>query len=87
MRQHQHGTSHEQTAVEMRLQPDADGDGQWDNERAHCNVRQRQRDDEVKGRVPQRAIYPHSPDHHDIPDDRGEGDHYLHTNVESLRVR
>lgn len=83
LRQDEHRAGAQQAAVEARVDLDADGDGQGDDQRAHGDVSQGQTDDEVEGRVPQRAVQPHRPDHHHVANDGGDGDGHFHDIVES----
>lgn len=85
LREDQHRAGDQQTAVEVRLQPDADGDGEGDDQSPHCNVGQGQGHDEAEGGVPQDAVDAHRPDHHHVPDDRGDRDQHLHSDVDSQR--
>lgn len=87
LREHQHGACDQQAAVEVRFEPDADGDGQRDDQSPHRNIRQSQRHYETEGGVPQRTVYPYRPDHHHVPDHRGHGDNHLHPDVEGLGRR
>lgn len=87
LREDEHRAGDQQAAVEVRLEPDADGDGERDDESADCNVSQGQGDDETKRGVSQRPVDAHSPDHHHVPDDRRHGDHHLHPDVEGFRLR
>lgn len=73
----------QQTAVEVRLESNADGYGERDDKSPDCNVSQGQGDDEAEGGVPQCAVDAHSPDHHHVPDDRGDRDQHLHSDVEN----
>lgn len=68
LRQHQHRARHEQAAVKVSLESDADGNGQRDDQGSHCDVRQRQRDDETKRGVSQRFVNFHRPNHHHVSD-------------------
>lgn len=87
MREDEHGAGDQQAAVEVRLESDADGDGERDDEGADRNVSQGQRDDEAEGGVPQRAVDAHGPHHHHVADDRGHGDHHLHADVQGFGGR
>lgn len=84
LRQDEHRACDQQAGVEVRLEPDADGDGERDDESPDRNVSQGQGDDEAERGVSERAVNAHSPDHHHVPDDGGHGDHHLHADVESL---
>lgn len=69
LRQHQHGARHEQAAVKVSLESNADGNGQRDDQGSHRDVRQSQRHDETKRGVSQRFVHFHRPNHHHVPDD------------------
>ena len=83
----EHRAGDQQAAVKVRLESDADGYGEGNDERPDRNVSQGQGDDETKRGVSQRAVNTHSPDHHHVPDDRRHGDHHLHPDVEGFRGR
>lgn len=85
LRQHQHCARHEQAAVKVSLESDADGNGQRDDKGSHRNIRQSQGDDETKRGISQRFINFHRPNHHHIPDYRRQCNHHLHSYVERLR--
>lgn len=84
MREDEHRAGDQQAAVEVRLESDAYGYSERDDESPDCNVSQGQGDDKTKRGVSQRAVDTHSPDHHHVADDRGQGDHHLHPDVEGF---
>lgn len=84
MREDEHCAGAQQATVGVRLESDADGYGERNDESPDRNVSQGQGDDETKRGVPQRPVNAHSPDHHHVADDRGHGDHHLHPDVEGL---
>lgn len=83
--QHQHGARHEQAAVKVSLESDADSDCQRDDEGSHCDIGQSQGYDETKRCISQRLINFHGPNHHHIPDYRRDCNHHLHWDVKRLR--
>lgn len=84
MRQDEHRAGAQQAAVEVRVQSDAHGYGEGDDQSPDRNVSQGQRDDEAKRGVSQGPVNAHGPDHHHVADDRRHGDHRLHPDVEGF---